>query len=279
VTTTDIGVLASSLMQGRVLLDADVLKQLRHSRQLSQDELANECSIGHFRVSISSIKRAETGKPVLFRIARELARFFNVPAQRLICGKLPETHGREDVIESIPAAHLIGDFSANRIALPQGKPFFPEQLLPDCPNLRRLQPQSEPTDMLDAHVNLNETDARYDQRDYVDALSLADKALSLGGPITARYELNRLKGLLLKLLGLPEKSIECLLEAAGLARDDGERCDAWCALADAYLCVNRRGEAENAMWQAQRYAALSGNSRERRAHISSLRRSLGGEDQ
>jgi transcriptional regulator with XRE-family HTH domain len=67
------------------MLDAKVLKHLRHSRHLSQEELANECSVGRFRVSISSIKRAETGKPVSFRIARELARFFDVPANQIVC--------------------------------------------------------------------------------------------------------------------------------------------------------------------------------------------------
>jgi DNA-binding XRE family transcriptional regulator len=96
VITTDISAVDSSLMRGRVVLEASVLKQLRHSRQLSQEELANECSLRHFRVSISSIKRAETSKPVLFRIARELARFFNVPAERLICGSSSRVRSGED---------------------------------------------------------------------------------------------------------------------------------------------------------------------------------------
>jgi transcriptional regulator with XRE-family HTH domain len=73
------------------MLDAKVLKQLRHSRHLSQEELANECSVRRFRVSISSIKRAETGKPVSFRIARELARFYDVPADRIVCTNVPSS--------------------------------------------------------------------------------------------------------------------------------------------------------------------------------------------
>jgi transcriptional regulator with XRE-family HTH domain len=163
-------------MQGRVVLDAGVLKQLRNSRQLSQEELANECANRHFRVSISSIKRAETGKPVLFRIARELAHFYDVPADRLI------------------------------------------------------------------GVNASAATS--------DAISLADEPLNLkdpGGPITGDYDLNRLKGQLLKLLGLPEKSILYLLETAELARNDSQRCEAWCELTDAYLSANRRGEAQEAL--------------------------------
>lgn len=191
-------------MQGRVLLDASVLKQLRHSRQLSQEELANECAVRHFRVSISSIKRAETGKPVLFRIARELARFYDVPADRLVCANAPAAD--------------------------------------------------------------------------VDAFSLADKALNFDGPIAGGYELNRLKGRLLKLLGLPEKSILFLLETAELARDDCQRCEAWCELTDAYLSASRRGDAVEALRQAERYAASGGLSGEPLAHIVSLRRLLGGAD-
>jgi transcriptional regulator with XRE-family HTH domain len=207
VRTTDRGAPASVPMQGRVVLDAGVLKQLRNSRQLSQEELANECANRHFRVSISSIKRAETGKPVLFRIARELARFYDVPADRLI------------------------------------------------------------------GVNASAATS--------DAISLADEPLNLkdpGGPITGDYDLNRLKGQLLKLLGLPEKSILYLLETAELARNDSQRCEAWCELTDAYLSANRRGEAQEALRLAERYAASSGPSRERLAHIVSLRRMLGAAD-
>jgi transcriptional regulator with XRE-family HTH domain len=193
-------------MQGRVVLDAGALKQLRNSRQLSQEELANECANRHFRVSISSIKRAETGKPVLFRIARELARFYAVPADRLIGGNA-----------SVAASDAIS---------------------------------------LDEPLNLKD----------------------LGGPVTGDYDLNRLKGQLLKLLGLPEKSILYLLETAELARNDSQRCEAWCELTDAYLSANRQDEAQEALRRAEGYAASSNLSRERLAHIVSLRRLLGAAD-
>lgn len=240
------------------MLEASVLKQLRHSRQLSQEELANECSLRHFRVSISSIKRAETSKPVLFRIARELARFFNVPAERLICGNSSMVRSAAD-----PGG------SGHELIAAGYRPR-------DAVMYAHRQEQANTLDASQAY--LDAAQVRYEQSDYVDALALVDRALSLRGPIAARYELNRLKGLLLRLLGLPERLIPCLLETAELARDDGERCEAWCELTDAYLSVKRREEAEKAMRQVERHAAFSGNSSESAAKVSSLRRSLWGED-
>lgn len=69
---------------GRVFLVSDVLKGLRNEKLQSQEEMAFACSDQKIRVSIASIKRAETGKPVIYRVARELARYFNVPVQHLI---------------------------------------------------------------------------------------------------------------------------------------------------------------------------------------------------
>jgi transcriptional regulator with XRE-family HTH domain len=203
VRTTDVGRTSESLVPGRVVLDAGVLKQLRHGRQLSQEELANECFSRHVRVSISSIKRAETGKPVLFRIARELARFYNVPTERLICASLQTGCDR----------HLSAD---NTVKLDDG--------------------------------------------------SFAD-----------RYELNRLRGLVLSMLGLAERSIPYLLQTAEIAREDEQRCEAWCALTEAYLGAHRRGEAERAMQEAERYALLSHHPHEWSVRIGSLRRLFGTE--
>jgi hypothetical protein len=69
---------------GRVFLVSDILKNLRSSKLQSQEEMAFACSDQKIRVSIASIKRAETGKPVIYRVARELARYFDVPVQLLI---------------------------------------------------------------------------------------------------------------------------------------------------------------------------------------------------
>lgn len=72
------------VQQGRVFLVKDVLKSLRNEKLQTQEEMAESCQQGRFRVSIASIKRAEIGRPVLFRVARELARYFNVPVERIV---------------------------------------------------------------------------------------------------------------------------------------------------------------------------------------------------
>ncbi|MDL5034617.1 helix-turn-helix transcriptional regulator [Pelomonas sp. APW6] len=72
------------VQQGRVFLVKDILKSLRNEKLQTQEEMAEACQQGRFRVSIASIKRAEIGRPVLFRIARELARYFNVPVERIV---------------------------------------------------------------------------------------------------------------------------------------------------------------------------------------------------
>lgn len=69
---------------GRVFMVGEVLKDLRAERLQSQEDMANACSDGRFRVSIATIKRAETGKPVVYRVARELARYFNVPVNKIV---------------------------------------------------------------------------------------------------------------------------------------------------------------------------------------------------
>ena len=76
--------LASKTQRGRVCLNVYALKTLRAARLQSQDEMANACFDGRFRVSIATLKRAEAGKPVMFRIARELARYFGVPVQLIV---------------------------------------------------------------------------------------------------------------------------------------------------------------------------------------------------
>jgi DNA-binding XRE family transcriptional regulator len=73
---------------GRVFMVGEVLKDLRAERLQSQEDMANACSDGKFRVSIATIKRAETGKPVVYRVARELARYFNVPVNKIVKPRL-----------------------------------------------------------------------------------------------------------------------------------------------------------------------------------------------
>lgn len=66
------------------MLDAAELKRLRKGQGLSQEELARVCFDQRLCVSIASIKRAETGKPVLYRTARHLAEVYRVDVARLL---------------------------------------------------------------------------------------------------------------------------------------------------------------------------------------------------
>ena len=68
---------------GRVSLDGATLKLLRAKCGLSQEALAERCVARRLCVSIASIKRAETGRPVLYRTARGLAEVFGVPLEQL----------------------------------------------------------------------------------------------------------------------------------------------------------------------------------------------------
>jgi DNA-binding XRE family transcriptional regulator len=75
---------SSDLQRGRILLDRTALRALRQGRLLSQQDLADDCWRRNIRVSIATIKRAESGRAVRYRIARELARCFEVPTAALI---------------------------------------------------------------------------------------------------------------------------------------------------------------------------------------------------
>jgi hypothetical protein len=70
--------------KGAVLLDADVLREMRESRMLSQQEMSNLFDVRNIRISIATIKRAETWHDVRYRIAHEFARFFGVPVETLL---------------------------------------------------------------------------------------------------------------------------------------------------------------------------------------------------
>lgn len=70
--------------RGQVALDSALLRQLRRDRLLSQQELADDCWRRNIRVSIATIKRAESGRAVRFRIAHELARCFGIPVMRIV---------------------------------------------------------------------------------------------------------------------------------------------------------------------------------------------------
>ena len=74
----------SPASDGRIALDAALLKSLRKTRGLSQEALAELCMTRQLPVSIASIKRAETGKAVLYRTARHLAAIFDTELDALL---------------------------------------------------------------------------------------------------------------------------------------------------------------------------------------------------
>lgn len=78
-----------SLQRGYVSLDAALLRRLRQARMFSQQDLADDCWRRNIRLSLTTIKRAEAGRVVRFRIAREFARCFDLPVARIahLCGQ------------------------------------------------------------------------------------------------------------------------------------------------------------------------------------------------
>lgn len=74
----------ASIQDGKVILNPDRLKALRKQLGLSQDALAELCMKHRLCVSIASIKRAETGKPVLYRTASHLARVYARELEELV---------------------------------------------------------------------------------------------------------------------------------------------------------------------------------------------------
>lgn len=101
---------------GRIALDAALLKSLRKARGLSQEALAEACSQRQLTVSIASVKRAETGHAVLYRTARQLAAFYDVDVDALVASgaaapqpaALPALQPAPPVLaDSAPVRHVI----------------------------------------------------------------------------------------------------------------------------------------------------------------------------
>ncbi|MFL6709413.1 MAG: helix-turn-helix domain-containing protein [Massilia sp.] len=69
---------------GRMMLAPQRLKAQRLRLGLSQEALAEYCSGRRLCVSIASIKRAESGRPILYRTARHLALAYEVPLDALV---------------------------------------------------------------------------------------------------------------------------------------------------------------------------------------------------
>ncbi len=69
---------------GKIVLCGIKLKELRKRYGLSQELFAIKCAEQGLSVSSASIKRAEVGKHILYRTARDIARFFNVDIEKLL---------------------------------------------------------------------------------------------------------------------------------------------------------------------------------------------------
>jgi hypothetical protein len=70
--------------KGQVVLSKSTLCRLREARCMSQEELVHDFERRNIRVSIATIKRAETGHAVRYRIVRELARYYGVSFDDLL---------------------------------------------------------------------------------------------------------------------------------------------------------------------------------------------------
>lgn len=88
--------------KGCIVLNADALRKLRNARLMSQQELADNCYRRNIQISIATIKRAEMGHRVRFRIARELARCFDVPVMLILRVTLDTCGDTRSDAESMP---------------------------------------------------------------------------------------------------------------------------------------------------------------------------------
>lgn len=72
--------------RGRIRLNGALLRRLRIGKLLSQQDLVYAFEDANIRISIATIKRVESprGAMVRFRIAREFARYHDVPVATLL---------------------------------------------------------------------------------------------------------------------------------------------------------------------------------------------------
>lgn len=80
---------AERLHRGHVMLDSALLRQLRQAKLMSQQDLADDCWRRNIQLSLTTIKRAEGGRAVRFRIAREFARCFDVLVTQIVRAEDP----------------------------------------------------------------------------------------------------------------------------------------------------------------------------------------------
>ena len=84
---------APALASGRVYLNTSILKKHRRKLGFSQLGLAEYSFSIRQPISIASIKRAELGKPVIYRTAQQLAKLFDDKIESLVLDTLKVTSG------------------------------------------------------------------------------------------------------------------------------------------------------------------------------------------
>lgn len=99
---------------GKLQLDAKKLKSLRKKSGLSQEALANRCFAAGQQISLATIKRAELGRPILYRTAKCLASYYNTTLDDI------SVNAEDEINHSMPN----NEFNANII----GRSFELKQL-------------------------------------------------------------------------------------------------------------------------------------------------------
>ncbi|MBD3895017.1 AAA family ATPase [Halomonas sp. ML-15] len=92
---------------GRLRLDRQRLKQHRKRLGLSQEALAEHCFDRRLCVSIASIKRAESGRAVLYRTARHLAEIYGVEVEALSVDAEEASAGSASDVEETESARVL----------------------------------------------------------------------------------------------------------------------------------------------------------------------------
>lgn len=100
------------ILDGRVILDAQGLKSLRKRRGLSQEAAAELCLDHRLCLSLASIKRAEAGKPVLYRTARHLASFYGTEVETLIRQQSAQPGCYFERMQLVPALETVLTFQS-----------------------------------------------------------------------------------------------------------------------------------------------------------------------
>ncbi|MGR5141067.1 helix-turn-helix domain-containing protein [Photobacterium sp. DNB23_23_1] len=91
----------------KLMLNSKRIKQLRQQNGLSQEAFADACEQRLIRISIATIKRAETNRPVSLRTAKNIATFYDVDLDELVT----------DYKDAVPLPHTTNNNYSNSLYL------------------------------------------------------------------------------------------------------------------------------------------------------------------